>query len=236
MTDNDTSANDNEYCDEEIPQRDSETPVDDNREPTVAYDDISEPAENADESVYSRRVFQTSQQSKRYTLLLFVGCAVILVALYFFGLRHRAPAAPSKDAAAVNPLDLAMAKLQADLQNNKNAKTIIDRLIANPAARQIDSDCLQRNPFRPLGFQLVNTAAAEKAKKERKQNRLKQLETLFKNYKLESIAVSGESPTCMINGELYQQGQKVSDDFMIKAIAREEVILLAEELEFKLQF
>ena len=53
--------------------------------------------------------------------------------------------------------------------------------------------------------------------------------------KLESILIGPQQSACMINGEVFHEGARIDQDFRVKSISGNSVLLTAEYSDFMLE-
>ena len=179
---------------------------------------------------------QAKTTQRNALILLCIGCTA-LAAVFFLGLRHRPQGDSAEKQALDTQLDLALAKvLITQSPQAADATSATDMLIQAfyeyPTNRQVALTELQRDPFRPTAS-LIPPVATLEALMPRDQalNLAQRVQQLH----LQSILISQQDARCMINGEVFQEGQHIDDHLQIKSIRSDNVLLVAEHSEFQLQ-
>jgi hypothetical protein len=118
----------------------------------------------------------------------------------------------------------------------KNTEKIVQQSMTYPSATQVPLTDLQTNPFRaqPAEDAPDTTALSEAAqKKKQEEDRLaakKAAEALM----LQSVIASGTRKACMINSQLYREGETVGD-FVIEKISPSSVLVKNGVYRFELR-
>jgi len=181
-----------------------------------------------------------SEGDNRKTVALLVVCAVSIAAIACFALRNRGQG-PSEQQQAVNAqLDLALAKVVSGhmpLQGQRDLAAtdlLIQMFYEYPTGRQLNWDELKRNPFRQLdGFSTQKTTSTPE--QTTRSSRAKLLAQMLTQMTLQSVLIGPDNPQCVINGEMFGEGEYVMDNFQVKSITPQNVVLVAGYREFLLE-
>ncbi|MBN1436629.1 MAG: general secretion pathway protein GspB [Sedimentisphaerales bacterium] len=182
------------------------------------------------------------QTANRNTAILLIACCAAVAAVYFIGLHHR----PDTDEVAQQTLNAQLDMALNQLLESQNQQVGPDGVTDNqrlmqafyeyPGSQQILLHELHNNPFRSLIPVVTRDEVAEQERAaDRRISRIRELTNLFQRLQLEGILVSPTGPQCMINGEVFNEGDAVIDEFEIQQITPQQVILTAEQTEFLLQ-
>ncbi|MBN2064459.1 MAG: hypothetical protein JW745_06630 [Sedimentisphaerales bacterium] len=176
----------------------------------------------------------SSKSSSRNTYILLTVCVLAIVGVWLAGLAHKTPA-DEQDSKSdkVSKLDIALAKL-VGVKNTADSELLVNAFYELPGGKQVKLDELNKNPF----------VLQEKIKEESQQDDLniaqkvlreKQLNSEAGSLKLNSIMKGPNGNFCMINGEIYKVGDKVTDSFKIKQIEMNKVVLEADDYTCQLE-
>ncbi len=176
----------------------------------------------------------SSKSSNRNTYILLTVCVLAIVGVWLAGLAHKKSADQSDSKSdKVNKLDIALAKL-VGVKNTADSELLVNAFYELPGGKQVKLDELNKNPF----------VLQEKIKEETQQDELpiaqkilreKQLNSEAGALKLNSIMKGPKGNYCMINGEIYKTGDKVTESFTIKKIEINKVILEADDYTCQLE-
>lgn len=189
-------------------------------QPWQTHDDNTSPAQPGGQDI---PVVETSQERPKprgnnaFVLLLVVFCAALAV-IYVIGMRKPKSAAAS-DMETVKKFDSALAALaqrsgKGDLNKNTNADQIVQMFYNAPKPSRIKAEDLPGNPF---DMELPDATETSSNSKMTKGGGLlpaasKPVAKNEKNdFRLQSIIVTRQMPTAMINNRLCTVGSRIQD-------------------------
>lgn len=225
--------------------QDVDSDSDSDSEDATWFEDHSEQSEDADQAVTTHTKDLRGRTANRNTLILLLACIVAVAGIYLLGLTHKTSEEEHLAQQTVSAeLDLALNRLLATQNEQVGPDGITDnqRLMQAfyqyPGNKQLHLDELQCNPFQsvdPIVSANQQQIAQERVATDRRILRLQELTTVFDRLSLDGILIGPGGQQCMINGEVFNQGDTVNQDFTIEAITPQEVLLIAEQTEFVLQ-
>jgi hypothetical protein len=171
------------------------------------------------------------------TILLLAACVLGIGAMYFIKMKKK-PAVPTDQQKTLEmQVDLALQKLsnkdeQAKAkQTFRDSQEMIQLFYGYPGSQQVKLEELQRDPF------IRETVKKAVVKDDSKQlaKLQKELEKKFASLKLQSVIQMSGGSKCLINGQIYGQGQTVGDGFTISTIHEKSVTLTSNDIEFELK-
>jgi hypothetical protein len=108
---------------------------------------------------------------------------------------------------------------------------LLQRCLADPAQWQVPLAKLRRNPF---GMAASDQSAADPNPDRKSDADRVTMLTDLQKLQLQSIVASGDHPQCMIDGRLYQEGDKI-DSFTIESIDGGTVVVRNGGYRFELK-
>jgi len=190
-----------------------------------------------DPSANSDIYIPESESNPNRAGIILVGiCVVAVAAVYLFGTKQRPQEASSEQLAAAAQIDIALTRLVGASKKGKganplkNTEQMVQAFYEYPGKKQVLLDDLKKNPFSML--------ASGGAKVDEKQNQEK-LEMDLKNkiskMKLQSVVTMTSGNKCLIDGEIYGQGQLIDDCYKIESINVDTVELSSKDFKFVLE-
>jgi len=184
--------------------------------------------------------FLPTGKSRNHTAMILLGtCMISMLAVYLFGLSQKPSEASAQEQAAEQQVTTALAKLVHETEN-ANARNLfndtdemVQAFYEYPSSQQVALNELRKNPFSRFSERGSNDAGDDEAKP--RIVREKELNRKLLQLELQSILHGTAGARCLINGEIFSNGQQVLDSFRIKDINVDTVILAADDLEFVLQ-
>jgi hypothetical protein len=137
-------------------------------------------------------------------------------------------------------IDKALSKLVDKKEQKKSRKVsedtekMIQAFYAYQTKQQVPLKDLKRNPFSLALPKDDKAKDVDEAKKQRDKLQV-ELSKKLGELKLKSVLQGPRGAQCLINGEIYGEGEKVADTFVIKSISKEKVVLAAHNMDFILQ-
>jgi len=178
------------------------------------------------------------ETQRNHTAMILLGiCVLCMLGVYMFGLRQRPKEATAQEKALEAEVDTYLAKL-VSIENGppqkifKDTENMVQAFYEYPSKQQVAADDLKKNPFYRY-MDTGNDKAEEQARNLTQQE--KELKRQVSLLQLQSVLLGGAGPKCLIDGHIYSLGQTIQSTFNIKAINKENVILMAGNLEFVLQ-
>ena len=188
----------------------------------------------------SEQFYATSGGSHNHTAMILMAiCVASMFAVYYFGMKQKPKEASAEEKAVEAQLDSALARLVNEPKKNnagqlfKETGEMVQAFYEYPANQQVSLEDLSKNPFERMIAGAENDGENEKAKS--KLQLEKELRRKFDQLELQSILHSSSGSKCLINGEIFVQGQQVMDAFEVKEIKAGHVVLTSEEQEFILE-
>lgn len=170
----------------------------------------------------------------RYTIILVGLCLLGVVGVFLFGQKQKAAPPDQKQQAEVAKLDNNLSRLMTQKGEAKKAIKNTEEMISlfhqYPTNQQLGRDELQRNPF----IRDENASPEAPAAAPEKGPDLAALQKSAAGLKLQSVLRGATSNQCLINGEVYQEGQEIKE-FKVKSIQEHGVVLTAAEHDFVLK-
>ncbi|MCE9591364.1 MAG: hypothetical protein K8S99_12660 [Planctomycetes bacterium] len=108
----------------------------------------------------------------------------------------------------------------------RDTDTIVAMFSADPSTHQVPLEYVQKNPFELALGKSSSESAAPGAAAVRDDGHMRRLQIELKTLKLQTI-MGGARPVAVINGELYQPGQKIGS-FTVRSIEGMKAVLTAE--------
>jgi len=161
-----------------------------------------------------------------------------MLGVFFFG-KHIKPAPPAEhEIAAEARLDSHLARLNAlsqkDIREVRDTEEMVQAFYDYPANQQVQPDDLKKNPFEMELAEKVEVNDEQVALARTRAQQLQELEKKKATLTLQSVLRRPDGSRCLINGEVFSEGQRLLDTFTIKSIQDKKVILLARDHEFEL--
>lgn len=189
------------------------------------------------ETAESAYAMPGKRRVNRGTFFLLATCLLGVGAVYT--LRHR-PAQVSAEQEQVEArLDSALQKLVNKSEKEKAQKLfqdtdqMVQAFYDYPAKQQVAVEELQRDPFSWLLAKDEEARDADDALQRQEELR-KEMAKLIENMQLQSVLQGARGAQCLIDGEVFAEGDTVADRLVVSKIGRESVLLTAGELEFTL--
>jgi len=209
----------------------------DQAEPTQTWSGASDSELASAEAAESEYQGSPKSALNRNTITLFLACLFGLGLT--FGLRQKPQKASAQTQALEAKVDMALAKFVDPQQKEKtkklfeNTEKMVHAFYDYPAKQQVAADELQRNPFSRLMARDEDARNVNDAQQRRQELRLALTEKVG-HLSLQSVLRGPNSSKCLINGQVYGQGDTIDTAFTVKSIRDKEVVLLAEGMTFKL--
>lgn len=212
-----------------------------NEAQTSTWDDASDSemaaARTAEES-YSLE--GGKKRLNRGAIIFMASCVICVGGFYLFHLKQKPKKASTQQQEAEAKLDKALTKLVDQKEQEKSRKLFEDTeemvqvFYEYPTKQQVALKELQRNPFSSM------LAKDDKAKdvdeaKERREKLRAELTKKAGELQLQSILQGPRGFQCLINGEVYGEGEKIAGAFVIKSISEGRVVLTAQDMDFTLK-
>lgn len=208
--------------------------------PNLNAEELTEQLSETDASFVAT---ETPRNVNKTTLVLLLVAAVGGAGLYFMHLRS-GPKSAAAAAAQSAQAGQAIKQFLNDGKTNikamedllKNTEKVVQKFLAYPQVTQVPLSELQTNPFRMSqgakeGEPASPTSAAEqKRREEERQAIIKSVQSL----QLQTVLVSNDRKSCMINNTLYKEGQTI-DGFTIEAIRPGSVIVRNGQYRFEIK-
>jgi hypothetical protein len=118
----------------------------------------------------------------------------------------------------------------------KNTEKIVQQFLTYPSATQVPLTDLQTNPFRAHAPENApdNTALSEAAKKKQQEEQRLTVKKAAEALTLQSVIASDTRKACMINSQLYREGETVGE-FVIEKISPSAVLVKNGVYRFELR-
>jgi len=219
-----------DYQDNMGPDLDSLTTHDDEFDTMASEMAGAETAEAAYAMPGNKRV-------NRGTLFLLATCMLGVGAVYT--LRHRPTLVSAEQEQVEARLDNALQKLVNKNEQEKAKKVfkdteeMVQAFYDYPAKQQVAVDELQRDPFSWLLAKDEDATDTDDALERQEQLR-KELTKVVEKMQLQSVLQGARGAQCLIDGEVFAQGDTIAERFRVAKISRESVLLTASELQFTL--
>ncbi|MBN1764704.1 MAG: hypothetical protein JW860_05555 [Sedimentisphaerales bacterium] len=184
--------------------------------------------------------FVSETGPKNHTaMILLAFCVLSMIGVYFLGISQKPKEATEEQKTVEAQVDTALTKLMDMAQEGKTKKLfndtgkMVESFYDYPINQQVSVNDLQKNPFSfmsevPVG-EVVEDNSQSLAQMERAISRELQL------LELQSVIQSPSGAKCLINGEVYSEGQSLNNVFIIDTIKANRVILLANENSYVLE-
>ncbi len=193
----------------------------------------SEPIEQSDEI---QNTYLDSKGSRNHGIIILLAvCVVGILGVYLIGTRQTIETT-KEDKAVESTVDVVIAKLS----NGKNSKDLDDtaKMVQTfydyPLNQQVSLDELKKNPFSRLTESEVTDTPVKKVVK-KKVDIKAELQKKIAKYNLQAVIQADGGAKCMINGDVYDLGNNIDEDFTIAKISSGSVTLESKGHEFKLE-
>ncbi len=173
-------------------------------------------------------------------LMTLLGLAIVGVGVVYFMYFKKSPdaadaaiaTATDNQAAVTKFLNDGTANIAAMQQMLRQTEKVVEQFRTYPALAQKPLSDLRTNPFRfhDISAEPEDPGMAQRKREEERSAALKAVSTLS----LQSVMHSGNLKSCMINNQLYKEGQQV-DVFTIDRISPESVIVRSGAYRFELK-
>jgi len=156
-----------------------------------------------------------------------------------YTLRHRPTLVSAEQEQVEARLDNALQKLVNKNEQEKAKKVfkdteeMVQAFYDYPAKQQVAVDELQRDPFSWLLAKDEDATDTDDALERQEQLR-KELTKVVEKMQLQSVLQGARGAQCLIDGEVFAQGDTIAERFRVAKISRESVLLTASELQFTL--
>ena len=190
-----------------------------------------EPSANSD--IY---IPESDSNPNHASMILLGICVAAMVAVYLFGAKQRPREASPEQLAAEVQIDIALAKLVGasgkgkDANPLKNTEQMVQAFYEYPGRQQVLLDDLKKNPFSMLAL-----AAARVDDKQDQEELETELKNKMSKMKLQSVVTMVSGNKCLIDGEVYSQGQVINDCYKIESINVDNVVLSSNDFKFVLE-
>lgn len=190
-------------------------------------------AETAEQTYGSEK----NSRVQKSTVMLMVACVLGVGGIYFFGAHNKSESGPVIDEEVEAKVDVALAKFQNNTAKSgknilKDSEAMVKTFYEYSVKQQVGLDDLQRDPFARAAENKGPVVESDDAKQARIRRLLN--EKLI-DVKLQSILQGPNGGRCLVNGEVYGQGQIVRNVFTVKEITSDQVVLEAKGLTFTLK-
>jgi len=175
----------------------------------------------------------------RNTMILLAACVIGVGLTYVFGLRQHPKEATAEEQAVEAQVDKALEKLVDPKQRTKtrqlfeDTETMVQAFYDYPAKQQVAVDDLQRNPFSRLLAEDGKATDLDDAVR-RRERLILELRNKASELKLQSVLLSQKSAKCLVNGQIYSEGDRLGESFVIKTIKNNMVVLTAGGTTFEI--
>ncbi len=204
------------------------------------WSDVSASEMAAAESAEQQYAVVNKNNVNRSAVILLITCLMGVGAIYLFGLRNKPKEATAQEQEVEAKVDQVLAKL-VNQQKKAEARKLFqdtDNMVRvfydYPAKQQVEVDQLQRNPFSRILAKDDGANDVDEALKRREQLRT-ELSGKSAKFVLQSVLQGRKGAKCLIDGNIYSEGETLDGVFKIKKIQSESVILTAEEMDFVVQ-
>lgn len=181
------------------------------------------------------------------TMVMFVIIVIAAGGLYYMYRKtgpSAAKAAANKESVEANKtitsfLSGGESNIQSMLTLLKSTEKRVQQFLTYPNTKQVPLSDLRTNPFRQFAEkpkvagpdnEALSEAAEKKRREEERQAVLRNVQTL----KLQSIMFSQERSVCMINNNLYREGQSI-DNFTVEKISPTSIVVKNGPFRFELR-
>ncbi|MBN2377924.1 MAG: hypothetical protein JXD22_16115 [Sedimentisphaerales bacterium] len=202
--------------------------------------DVSASEMAAAESAEQQYRVANKNNVNRSAVILLMTCLMGVGAIYLFGLRNKPKEATAQEQEVEAKVDQVLAKL-VDQQKKDEARKMFqdtDNMVQvfydYPAKQQVEVEELQRNPFSRMLAKDEGANDVDEALKRREQLRIELSEKSAK-FVLQSVLQGKKGAKCLIDGNIYSEGDLIDSVFKVKKVNNESVILTAEEMDFVVQ-
>ena len=158
-----------------------------------------------------------------------------------FHLKQKPQKASAQQQEVEAKLDKALTKLVDKKEQDKSRKLfedteeMVQAFYEYPTKQQVALKELQRNPFSSMLAKDDEATDVDDAKERREKLRA-ELTKKVGELQLQSVLQGPRGAQCLINGNVYGEGEKVANtSFVIKSISGGKVVLVAHEMDFALQ-
>ena len=202
--------------------------------------DVSASEMAAAESAEQQYSVANKNNVNRSAVILLMTCLMGVGAIYLFGLRNKPKEATAQEQEVEAKVDQVLAKLGNQQKKNEARKMFQDTdnmvqvFYDYPAKQQVEVAELQRNPFSRMLAKDEGANDVDEALKRREQLR-KELSEKSSKFVLQSVLQGNKGAKCLIDGNVYSEGETIDGVFKIKKIQSESVILTAQEMDFVVQ-
>ena len=170
--------------------------------------------------------------TNRGMILLLGTCVIGMVLVFLIGRYQDAPEASEEDKLIEAKVDVALARLVENGQSVKllkDTEKMVQTFYEYPTNQQVLLDELSKNPFSRMDEKLTGVkSVSEQTLAQQK----RQLENKLEDLELQSIVQSSRGTQCLVNDAIFSEGQVIGEDFYIKSITVDKVILQAGKHEF----
>ncbi|MBN1846390.1 MAG: hypothetical protein JW810_11945 [Sedimentisphaerales bacterium] len=176
----------------------------------------------------------------RSAMIFMASCLIGVGTIYLFSLRQKPKQASAQQVEMEAKVDQALAKLVDQNQQKKSrelfedTEEMVQAFYEYPTKQQVKLQELQRDPFSRLWAREEAAVSVDDAA-ERQEKLRQELTRKAEAMKLQSILLGPNTSRCLIDGQIYCEGDTVLSTFTIKSITQDQVILLSQEMEFRLQ-
>ncbi len=177
-------------------------------------------------------------QPQNRNLMVLLGVALVGAAVVWFMYFKKGPA--SAEAASAAQADQTISQFLSDGTRNirqmeqmlRDTERVVEQFRSYPSMAQMPLSELRTNPFRfhDMSGQPADADMARRKREEERAEALKAVQALS----LQSIMHSGNHKACMINNQLFQEGQQVNE-FTIDRISPDSVIVRTGAYRFELK-
>lgn len=184
--------------------------------------------------------FAEEKQPANKNTLVLVGVALIGAAVVWFMYFKKGPASADAATAQASQADQTISQFLSDGSRNieqmeqllRDTERVVEQFRTYPSMAQRPLSELRTNPFRfhDLSGTPEDAGLGQRKREEERAAALKSVAALS----LQSIMHSGTHKACMINSQLYKEGQQV-DGFTIDRISPDSVIVRTGAYRFELK-
>jgi len=173
----------------------------------------------------------------RGALIFVASCLAGVGAIYLLSLRNQPKEVSAEIKTAEAEVDATLKRLMDPAEQAKakelfkNTDEMVQVFYDYPAKQQVAVNDLQRDPFSRLLAEDKEANDEEEARLRQEKLR-KELIKMSEGFELQSVMKGMRSSQCMINGEVYREGDMVVDTFEVKSINNDHVVLLASGMTF----
>ena len=180
-----------------------------------------------------------AKRFNRNSVIFALTCLIGIGGVYLYSLRQRPSQASAQVKEVENRVDKALARLVDENQKQQSralfedTNEMIKTFYEYPTKQQVALQELQRNPFSRLLAQDEGADNIEDAQRRRDALR-RELTAKLEDFKLQSVLQGPRGATCLINGEIYSPGSRLGEDFTVKTIKPNSIVVAGHEMEFTL--